>query len=196
MSFCPKCKLTHQCICSAIPKLNSQLALSLLTHDNELQRSTNTGRWLLDALPDCRRYQWKRNAERPEWISKLNHSSNVPLLLFPSPGSIPLDVALKEVRSGQCSPHFIVIDATWQEAKKIERKSPWLDHVKRVSFTPSQASNYQLRRNQKTENLCTLEVVIELLVRIKEEENSKQLNHFFQFMMKSYLADKSGHSLK
>jgi DTW domain-containing protein YfiP len=191
---CLKCGLTFQCICHKIPILDSKLHLSLLTHENEFNRDTNTGRWLLEALPECQRYQWQRNRQDLALISRLSQPDQLSFLLYPSPDSIPLQHALLEC-GPQRSPHFILLDATWQEARKMERKSPWLDDVIRVSFSPSQPSSYQLRKNQKSDHLCTLEVVVELLKNLGEVDNSKQLDHFFHFMMKSYLADKSGHPL-
>ncbi|QSA20154.1 DTW domain-containing protein, partial [Vibrio furnissii] len=37
-------------------------------------------------------------------------------------------------------PHFILLDGTWQEAKKMERKSPWLKDLPRVALSPQQLS--------------------------------------------------------
>ena len=193
---CSKCGLKFQCICDKIPRLKSSLTLSLITHEKEFERETNTGKWLVNSLPDCQRYQWKRTEKIPDLIDRLEQPHQVPLLLFPNQTSQPLGLALKGAQECQLTPHFLLLDGTWQEAKKMERKSPWLDNIQRVSFCPSQSSHYQLRKNQQSDSLCTLEVAIELLSALKETENSKQLESFFHFMMNSYLADKSGHALK
>lgn len=196
MSRCAKCGLQFQCICNQLPVLDSQLKLSLLTHENEFARPTNTGKWLVDALPECHSHLWQRNEEKPELATQLENKQQMPLLLFPHAHSIPLDQALQQCERTQQQPHFILLDATWQEARKIERKTHWLESVQRVAFIPSAPSAYQLRRNQKPGELCTLEVALELLTALKEDHNAKQLNHFFRFMMASYLADKSGHRLQ
>lgn len=191
---CARCGLTFQCICDQIPVLTSNILVSLLTHENEYHRQTNTGKWLVEAMPNCQRYQWQRNQPNSALVSRLNQTNHRSLLLYPSPDSVPLEQVLTSTRE-QSTAHFILLDGTWQEAKKMERKSPWLDGIQRVSFSPSQPSNYRLRRHQQPNHLCTLEVVAELLKYVKEEDNSQQLNNFFQLMMNCYLADKSGHSL-
>ncbi len=195
MNRCPGCGLQFQCICDQLPELSGSLTLSLLTHENEFNRETNTGKWLIRSLPDCRQYRWQRTQADTDLLARLANEKEIPFLLFPSPDSIPLNEALQLAETQQRHPHFIVLDGTWQEAKKIERKSPWLNTVQRVSFTPSQPSGYRLRRNQKNDELCTLEVATELLKAIKEEENANRLESYFRFMMDSYLADKSGHKL-
>jgi hypothetical protein len=55
-------------------------------------------------------------------------------------------------------PLFIVLDATWPEARKMFRKSPYLDGFPVLSLIPEQVSNYQLRRSRRDEHFCTSEV--------------------------------------
>jgi DTW domain-containing protein YfiP len=192
---CVKCGLTFQCICKQIPQLTSNVRLSLLTHENEYHRQTNTGKWLIEAFQHCERYQWQRNQPNSALMSRIKQPNQYSVLLYPSPDSRPLEQVLSEI-APQNTPHFILLDGTWQEAKKMEKKCPWLDQVQRVSFSPSQPSNYRLRRRQQPDHLCTLEVVVELLKYVNEEENSRQLSQFFNVMMNCYLADKSGHAFK
>jgi DTW domain-containing protein len=195
MSHCRGCGLQFQCICDQKVSLRSKLRLSLLTHENELRRETNTGKWLIEAIPNCHRFIWQRTMPDQKLLTRLNREDERPLLLFPSAESQPLNDVLEETKTLPRIPHFIVLDGTWQEAKKMERKSSWLNSLDRVSFTPSQQSSYRLRRNQQVNELCTLEVAIELLRELKEESNAESLDHFFQVMMASYQADKSGHKL-
>ncbi len=193
MQQCPQCGLQYQCVCSAIPKLDSSIPFSLLMHENEYLRETNTGKWLLRALPQCQDYCWKRTEENPALQERVSRSDYLSLLVYPSEDSIPLDEALKLVHRSGYTPHFIILDGTWQEAKKIERKSPWLNKVQRVHLTPTQLSNYQLRRNQSDGHLCTLEVVSEILQLLDEEQAAQQLTVFLDHFSRVYQADKSGH---
>ncbi|RLV60233.1 DTW domain-containing protein [Parashewanella curva] len=57
----------------------------------------------------------------------------------------------------------MVLDGTWQEARKIYNKSSYLKELPKVKIEPSSTSIYQLRRNQKPNGLCTAECVAELL---------------------------------
>lgn len=55
-------------------------------------------------------------------------------------------------------PLFVLLDATWTEARKMFRKSPYLDALPVLSLTPAQLSRYRLRRSTRGEHLCTAEV--------------------------------------
>ena len=55
-------------------------------------------------------------------------------------------------------PLFILLDATWPEARKMFRKSPYLDKLPVLSLHPEQISNYKLRRSRRDDHFCTSEV--------------------------------------
>jgi hypothetical protein len=55
-------------------------------------------------------------------------------------------------------PLFILLDATWPEARKIFKKSPYLERFPVLSLLPEQLSRYRLRRSRRDEHLCTSEV--------------------------------------
>ncbi len=55
-------------------------------------------------------------------------------------------------------PLFVLLDATWQQARKIFRKSPYLNHLPALSLQPKQLSHYRLSRSTRDDHLCTSEV--------------------------------------
>ena len=195
---CSNCGLTHQCICTKVPKLDNPVQIALLTHENELSRETNTGHWAHKMLPHCEVHVWQRKVQPERLIEQIKSGDYRPLVVFPGEDSQLLEQkdhhdlnTLKAV-----PPLYIVIDATWQEAKKMLNKSTWLQALPKVELATNQASGYHLRRNQSAGNLCTLEVVAELL-RVEGDGNSaEQIAPFLDFYMASYQADKSGHALK
>ncbi|WP_428773594.1 tRNA-uridine aminocarboxypropyltransferase [Vibrio sp.] len=195
MTACPGCGLRHQCLCSLLPSLSSPLSLALLTHANELNRPTNSGRWLWKTLPQCRRFVWSRTAPPAELLDWIQQDDYQPLVLFPAPDSLPLTTETLS-RTAQKQPRFIVLDATWQEAAKMWRQSPWLRKVQAVRLETAPPSGYTLRRNQQPGNLCTLEVACELLRLQNQPHQAEQLTTFFHHYMRAYQADKSGHRLK
>ncbi len=193
MTRCNKCGLQFQCICEDIPKLSCNIPLSLLMHENEYQRETNTGKWLLESLPECRDYQWSRVEANSALVERINSPQYLSLLIYPSEESISMDKAIEIARQENKTPHCIILDGTWQEAKKMERKSPWLEGIQRVHLSPEQLSCYQLRRNQSEGHLCTLEVAGELLKAQGFESEAEQLNYFLDYFSRVFHADKSGH---
>ncbi|MDD2713722.1 MAG: DTW domain-containing protein [Simplicispira sp.] len=55
-------------------------------------------------------------------------------------------------------PLFVLLDATWPEARKMFRKSPYLDALPVLSLQPGELSRYQLRRSRRGDHWCTSEV--------------------------------------
>jgi DTW domain-containing protein YfiP len=52
----------------------------------------------------------------------------------------------------------VLLDATWPEARKMFRKSPYLDHLPVLSLQSEQISRYKLRRSRRDDHFCTSEV--------------------------------------
>ncbi|MDW6091290.1 DTW domain-containing protein [Vibrio rhizosphaerae] len=197
---CPDCGLIYQCICQAIPRCESEIKLSLLVHERELNRETNTGRWLVHALSQCHSYLWQRKQPDLQFRHQLDDPQFFPVLLFPAPHALTIDEMnaqiktqsqIHPVRSRCPTPHFIVLDGTWQEARKMERKSDWLAALPRVQITPSTTSSYRLRRNQQPDSLCTLEVVAALLNQRGESKDAQALTDFLHQFMDALQADKT-----
>jgi len=188
---CPRCGFRHNCICDAEPQLSCDARFILLTHPNELNKDTNTGELMLRTLPDCQRYTWDRVNPPTELLAQLVNANYQPWLLFPSDEQHPPAPYQPEDNR---QPLFILIDATWQEAKKMVRKSSWLASLPRLGLSPSSMSAYQLRRNQQAGNLCTCETGIALLQLLGEARQAEQLQDYFQCFIDTFHADKSGHA--
>ena len=61
--------------------------------------------------------------------------------------------------AGPCKrPLFVLLDATWPEARKMFRKSPYLDRLPVLSLQAEQVSRYRLRRSTRAEHFCTAEI--------------------------------------
>ena len=127
----------------------------LLTHSRELNKDTNTGSLVVNALgAACTIIVWDRVSPDLELLHRIENESVV--LLYPC--------AEGEVVSA--NEHFdscIIIDGTWQEAQKIYNKSPYLKKLRKLNITHTKESIYTLRRNQKEMGLCTAECAAEVL---------------------------------
>ncbi|MCC4863504.1 tRNA-uridine aminocarboxypropyltransferase [Vibrio splendidus] len=192
---CHGCGFTHQCVCHLIPTVESQTELVLLTHENELSRDTNTGKLLEQSIQQCQSFVWQRKTPPEELIALLEDKALQPFLLFPSGNSIECRQAVSSV-AGNRKPLFIILDGTWQEAKKMLNKSAWLNTIPQVHLDITTESSYTLRRNQDSGHLCTCEVGIELLKSLGEGEPAKLIDDYYQQYLKVFHADKCGHALK
>ncbi len=187
---CSNCGFTHNCVCEQLPRFDDSIQVALLCHPNELKRETNTGKILLWSLPGVKQFEWNRK-EPPTDLLALIEKHPKPMLLFPNEHSYPIEqnTADKEPRL------YIVLDATWQEAKKMWRQSPWLQALSQGHLQPSNHSNYSLRRNQNEGNLCTCEVGVELMKLEGLNKQSEELNRFLQLYLQVFQADRCGHAL-
>ncbi|ENB2048074.1 DTW domain-containing protein [Vibrio alginolyticus] len=193
---CPTCGFQFNCMCSLMPKLTSEHNILLLMHPNELKRDTNTGQLLEQCQLNIERVIWDRKQPPAELLSLLADPSRYPVLLFPCEESITLEDVVLQSQQQTKTPLFIILDATWQEARKMINKSLWLEGIPTMGLSASADSQYQLRRNQQQGNLCTFEVVAHLLGQLGEQNNQQQMQRFFAHYLSLFQAEKSGHALK
>ncbi|AGV17892.1 DTW domain-containing protein [Vibrio sp. B513a] len=193
---CPTCGFQFNCMCSLMPKLTSEHNILLLMHPNELKRDTNTGQLLEQCQLNIERVIWDRKQPPAESLTLLADPSRYPVLLFPCEESITLEHVVLQSQQQTKTPLFIILDATWQEARKMINKSRWLEGIPTMGLSASADSQYQLRRNQQQGNLCTFEVAAHLLGQLGEQNNQQQMQRFFAHYLALFQAEKSGHALK
>ena len=149
------------------------MKLFLLTHEQELNKPTNTGSIALqNGGGVVERILWQRVNPNRELVKLIDN--NEALLLYP--GEDENNVKIEDYEN------IIIIDSTWQESRKILNKSSYLKNAPRANLKVSVDSAYQLRRNQVPGGLCTIECVIEVL-KIKGDNRLalKLENKFLQF---------------
>ncbi|HHF2916051.1 tRNA-uridine aminocarboxypropyltransferase [Vibrio chemaguriensis] len=193
---CPNCGFQFNCMCSLVPKLTSEHNILLLMHPNELTRDTNTGQLLEQCQLNIERVIWDRKQPPAELLARLADLSLYPVLLFPSEESVTLEHVALQSQQQTKNPLFIILDATWQEARKMINKSRWLESIPTMALSASADSQYQLRRNQQQGNLCTFEVAAHLLGQLGEQNNQQKMLKFFAHYLALFQAEKSGHALK
>ena len=87
-------------------------------------------------------------------------------------------------------PLFILLDATWPEARKMFRKSPYLDRFPVLSLQPEQISRYQLRRSRRDDHFCTAEVAGLCLDLAGEPQAAQVLQTYLDVFTHHYLQAK------
>jgi DTW domain-containing protein YfiP len=85
---------------------------------------------------------------------------------------------------------FILLDATWPEARKMFRKSPYLDKLPVLSLHPEQISNYKLRRSRRDDHFCTSEVASLCLDLAGEAHAAHTLQTWLEVYTHHYLQSK------
>jgi DTW domain-containing protein YfiP len=146
------------------------MKIFLLTHERELLRTSNTGVLAKQVAPEIvERIIWARNTPNPALLDAISHENTV--LLYPVDDADDAPIESFE--------NIILLDATWQEARKMFNHSPYLKNLPRAHIKPRQVSQYQLRRNQPEGGLCTAECVVEILTAKKYIDITERLDTAF-----------------
>ena len=90
---------------------------------------------------------------------------------------------------------FILLDATWQQARKMLRQSVELQKCLRLSLQSPAPSLFNLRRNQREGSISSVETGIELLRGCGFEADANLLQHYFQRFLQHSEAHRSGYTL-
>ena len=159
---CPGCRLVpSHCICGLCAALPTQAGMCLLMADTEPLKPSNTGWLIADVVADTFAFGWARTEVDPALLALLADPQWQPYVVFPGEFVDPVRVVTQlqpmAVANTQ-RPLFILLDATWPEARKMFRKSPYLNHLPVLSLQPDQLSRYRLRRSTRDDHFCTSEV--------------------------------------
>ncbi len=191
---CQRCLLPEKhCLCATLAPQQARSRFCLVMYDSEPMKPSNTGRLIADVLPDTLAWGWSRTEPDAALLQAVRDTAYQPVVVFPQSYASPQRPVLNTPpRSGK-PPLFIMLDGTWTEARKMFRKSPWLDSFPLMSLTLTQPSAYQLREAHADGQHCTAEVAAELLLQAGDRAAGNALNqHFTQFRQR-YLAAKSFH---
>jgi len=164
---CEGCRLRpSHCLCALRPMLPTRAGFCLLMHDAEPLKPSNTGWLIADVVEQTHAFGWARTEADAGLLALLDDPQWQPYVVFPGEFVEPpqrVVHALSAPRAGVepnqgRRPLFILLDATWPEARKMFRKSPYLDRFPVLSLHPDQVSQYRLRRSQREDHFCTSEV--------------------------------------
>ncbi len=156
---CPQCRVIFShCLCALRPQVATQAGMCLIMCDTEPLKPSNTGWLIADVVQDTFAYLWTRNEVDPDLLRLLAEPQWQPYVVFPGEFVVPERVVTQVLPEAGKKPLFILLDATWPEARKMFRKSPYLNHLPVLSLQPEQLSRYRLRRSTREDHLCTSEV--------------------------------------
>ncbi|MFT6906256.1 MAG: DTW domain-containing protein YfiP [Oleiphilaceae bacterium] len=145
----------------------------LLTHERELLKGTNTGRIVNEVLGgDVIIILWKRKQPNDFLVNLLDTKKAA--LVFPVNDTEDSDNTPENYE------YLVILDATWQEARKMFNRSSYLNQADRVSVKTTKPSVFKLRRNQIEGGLSTAECVIALLGHQNTSDKRQLLEQRFE----------------
>lgn len=192
---CEGCNLPElNCLCPYQVKAESQVQVWLITHPLEHHKPTNTGRLIGDVLAPTRVFTWYRTTPDPELLDLLADERFAPFVVFPDdqPDYAHRVVSIEAVRSAAVTriPVLILLDGTWRQARRIFRKSPYLENLPVLPLHTERLTRYRLRKPASPAHLCTAEVAAELLRQAGEGSAADILDDYFDVFNESYAASR------
>lgn len=188
---CINCMLLpYLCICDIKATVPTNSAFLLLMYDDEILKPSNTGRLIADLIPDTYAFIWSRTAPEPTLVTLLKDKKWQPIIIFPEEYTTAERVINTYPKMIQKRPLFIIFDGSWAQAKKMFRKSPYLNDFPVLSFSPETISRYQVRKATKDNQLATAEVAGRVLEFIGETKNAEIMDLLFDTFKENYLLGK------
>ncbi|GHE22959.1 tRNA-uridine aminocarboxypropyltransferase [Halomonas urumqiensis] len=196
VSRCDGCNLPQlNCLCPYQASAESEARVWLLTHPLEHLKPTNTGRLVGDVLAETEVFTWYRTVPDQRLLALLDDSRFEPFVIFPDdqPDYADRVVGIEAVSQAKHAgriPVFILLDGTWRQARRIFRKSPYLDGLPVLPLATDRQTRYQLRKPASASHLCTAEVAAELLRQSGDSDAAQVLDDYFDAFNVSYAASR------
>jgi DTW domain-containing protein YfiP len=197
---CAGCRLAaSHCVCALRPQVAVRAGVCLIMGDIEALKPSNTGWLIADLVADTFAFGWSRTAVDPALLALLADPQWQPYLVFPGEyveaqrvvtGLAPCGHPATGNASVGKRPLFVLLDGTWSEARKMFRKSPYLDALPVLSLHPGQASSYRLRRSSREDQFCTAEVAALCLAMAGEIHAAHTLTAWLDVFSAHYLSAK------
>lgn len=166
----------EQCICAAVPRVETKTRVLVVRHERESWKSTGTTRVAALALPNLSIIDFDDdpagvNARLPELFNAA--------LLFPSPTPSPWPSTPLET--------LVVIDGTWRQTRRMFTKLPKLHGLPRLQLdTPPQVM-LRLRDTSFEGGRSTLEAIAEALHLLEGSAVSEPLHALHQTFVERVL---------
>jgi DTW domain-containing protein YfiP len=179
---CPDCgKPRSLCVCDAIEPIDNRIALLVLQHPQEQDKTLGSARLAVRSLKNATfriGLSWPslakalgRPAEPRRWavvylgaIKPADFPPGREVAAFDKKGKAVADqeAALGEIEG------VVLLDGTWSQAKALWWRNPWVLKAMRIALKPRRPSLYgRLRREPRREGLSTIEAAALVLARLE-----------------------------
>lgn len=180
-SHCPRCYQRREiCICPILPTVQTRTEILILRHIYEAERSSNTGRFVALAMPNSR-------------IISCGGGSRIGLApvddkLLRAPGTWLLwpdgTGANSDVSDLTPPARVVVIDATWQQARRLYRNTPVLWELPRLALPAPKERRERLREQRRSDGMSTLEAVAAAVARLEGAEAARPLEELYDELVR------------
>jgi len=156
--LCARCRRPQRvCYCVELSPASTKTRVVLLQHPRERRVAIGTARIAHLGLANSELHvgvDFSRNA-RVNAVAA-GEAGRV-AILYPTPDALPAEEFKGKLDT------LIVVDGTWNTARKLFEKNPPLATLPRVRLTPTKPGNYRIRKEPAEHCLATVEAVAEVL---------------------------------
>lgn len=180
-SHCPRCYQRREiCICPILPTVQTRTEILILRHIYETERPSNTGRFVALAMPNSRIIPCG-GGSRIGLASVNDKELRAPgtWLLWPDGTGANSDA------SDLMPPaRVVVIDATWQQARRLYRNMPVLWELPRLALPVPKGRRERLREQRRSDGMSTLEAVAAAVAGLEGAEAARPLEKLYDELVR------------
>ncbi|HSN16461.1 MAG TPA: DTW domain-containing protein [Anaeromyxobacteraceae bacterium] len=155
--LCLRClRPRRACWCPHLRPVESATRACILQHARERKTAIGTARMAHLSLPNSELHLGVSFRDHPRVRALAEEEGTA--LLFPGEGAVD-PAALR----GRPPKTVIVVDGTWQQARKLLKENPFLLTLPRIGLTPERPSNYRIRAEPSPQCVSTIEATVLLL---------------------------------
>ena len=185
--YCTAClRPQRACICHCVQRVSSEVEVLILQHPDEVVHAKGTARLLHLCLPNSRIVVGEV-FDDSTLQGLLTEGGKQSVLLYPSDSyDAPAGKATNHIR-------LVVLDATWQNSRRLLRLNPALQALPRVAFQNPAPTRYSaIRIAHAPHQLSTIEATGAMLAQLERGLDAKPLLAAFDafiVLQKSFLPE-------
>ncbi|MFA5262148.1 MAG: tRNA-uridine aminocarboxypropyltransferase [Candidatus Omnitrophota bacterium] len=190
-SHCPRCYQRREiCICPILPTVTTKIEFLILRHIYEAERPSNTGRLVALAMPNSR-------------IIPCGGGTRIGLSpiddeFLRAPGTWLLwpDGTGTNSNISDLTPptRVVVIDATWQQARRLYNSTPVLWTLPRLGLPEPKRLRERLRQQHRSDGMSTLEAVAAAVAKLEGAETAIPLEQLYDELVRRTTSLRWGHN--
>lgn len=192
-SHCPRCYQRREiCICPILPTVTTRTEFLILRHIYEAERPSNTGRLVALAMPNSRIIPCG-GGTRIGLSPVDDEFLRVPgtWLLWPDGTGTQPDM------SDLATPdRVVVIDATWQQARRLYCNMPVLRTLPRLVLPEPTRSRDRLREQHRSDGMSTIEAIAAAVAKIEGAETARPLESLYDEVVRRTISLRWGQGKK
>lgn len=182
---CPVCFLHRdRCLCDLIPSIYLKTKLTLVIHNSELRRTTNTGTLAVKALTNSE-LLIRGKINEPLDLSQTLSQNYRSVLFYPCEDAV--DLSAEFISQSSLPIHLIVPDGNWRQASKVHYRHNEIKHLPRVMIKTENTETHHLRAESSKEGMATLQAIAHAMGIIEGENIKNELLKLYNIKLERTL---------